>query len=243
MSYIVIIPARLKSTRLEEKLLQDVHGKPLIQYTYENAIKSQASRVFIATDSEKIEEICQNFGARTIKTSLNHKSGTSRISEAIEKLELKEKEIIVNLQGDEPMMHYENINQVANTLENSNCPMSSLFEVITDIKDYYDENCVKVVCNSNNQAMYFSRSPIPASRDKEIQLNSCYKHIGIYAYRKEFLKGLINFKQSKYEQLEKLEQLTFLFYGHNIQMNEAIKDSGIGIDTEHDLRRLKRLLA
>ena len=127
MSYIVIIPARLKSSRLEEKLLQDIYGKPLIQYTYANALQSKASRVLIATDSEKIQSACQNFGAETIMTGDHHHSGTSRISEVVKTLNIAKDEIIVNLQGDEPMVHPKIINQVASILENSEAQMSSLF--------------------------------------------------------------------------------------------------------------------
>jgi len=242
MSYIVIIPARLKSSRLEEKLLQDIYGKPLIQYTYANALQSKASRVLIATDSEKIQSVCQNFGAEAIMTGEHHHSGTSRISEVVKTLNIAKNEIIVNLQGDEPMVHPKIIDQVASILENSEAQMSSLFERIQDEKTYNDPNCVKVVCNRDKMAMYFSRAPIPVFRNDVPELDKCYKHIGIYAYRAWFVEELVGLKQSDYEKYEKLEQLSALYEGYKIQMDEACMKPGIGVDTESDLFELKEAL-
>ena len=211
MGFSVIIPARYASTRLNAKLLQDIHGKPLIQHTYENAIKSGASRVIIATDDSRIETVANDFGATTCMTGDHHTSGTSRLAEVLDKLSITDGEIIVNVQGDEPMLGASVIEQVANNLANSDMQMATLCENVINQEQYLDPNCVKVVFDKFGKALYFSRSPIPAFREEsDFDASLCFKHIGIYAYRSGFIKQYLTMDSSAYEQVEKLEQLTVL---------------------------------
>ncbi|SFV69302.1 3-deoxy-manno-octulosonate cytidylyltransferase [hydrothermal vent metagenome] len=231
---IIVIPARLKSSRLEEKLLQDVNGKPLIQRTYENVLKS-GFKIIIATDDEKILKVCEKFNAQVCLTSNTHQSGTTRISEVIEKMNIVDDEIIINVQGDEPLLPSELINQVVNCLGNSD--IATLKEQIFG-EDIFNENCVKVVTDKNNNALYFSRASIPFQREK-IEI---FKHIGLYAYRVKTIKKIVKLPMSELENVEKLEQLTPLYNGFKIKVETAIKPSGIGIDTIEDLQKLKEIL-
>ena len=193
MGFSVIIPARYASSRLPAKMLKEINGKSLIEHTYSNAIKSNASRVIIATDDERIKTVAEGFGAEVCMTNDSHTSGTSRIAEAVSFLNFQNDDVIVNLQGDEPMMSPSAINQVASNLVSSGMSVATLCETIDTEDAYFDENCVKVVYNSRGRAMYFSRSPIPAFRDGEnINLDLCFRHIGLYAYRVNFLKDYTN---------------------------------------------------
>ena len=211
MGFSVIIPARYASSRLPAKMLKEINGKSLIEHTYSNAIKSDASRVIIATDDERIKTVAEGFGAEVCMTNDSHTSGTSRIAEAVSSLNFQNDDVIVNLQGDEPMMSPSAINQVASNLVSSGMSVATLCETIDTEDAYFDENCVKVVYNSRGRAMYFSRSPVPAFRDgQNINLDLCFRHIGLYAYRVNFLKNYSNMPISKLETAEKLEQLTFL---------------------------------
>jgi len=243
MDFSVIIPARYASTRLNAKLLQDIHGKPLIQRTYENAVKSGASRVIIATDDKRIESVANNFGAITCMTSEHHTSGTSRIAEVLDKLSIIDDEIIVNVQGDEPMLGARVIEQVANNLNNSDMQMATLCENVVDKEQYLDSNCVKVVFDKSGKALYFSRSPIPAFREEvDFDASICFKHIGIYAYRSDFVKQYLTMKSSSYEQVEKLEQLTVLNEGFDIHVAPACEATGFGVDTIEDLEKVREVL-
>ena len=219
MGFSVIIPARYASTRLNAKLLQDIHGKPLIQHTYENAIKSGASRVIIATDDSRIETVANDFGATTCMTGDHHTSGTSRLAEVLDKLSITDGEIIVNVQGDEPMLGASVIEQVANNLANSDMQMATLCENVINQEQYLDPNCVKVVFDKFGKALYFS---IPAFREEsDFDASLCFKHIGIYAYRSGFIKQYLTMDSSAYEQVEKLEQLTVLNEGFDIHVAPA----------------------
>jgi 3-deoxy-manno-octulosonate cytidylyltransferase (CMP-KDO synthetase) len=210
MGFSVIIPARYASSRLPAKMLKEINGKSLIEHTYSNAIKSDASRVIIATDDERIKTVAEGFGAEVCMTNDSHTSGTSRIAEAVSFLNFQNDDVIVNLQGDEPMMSPSAINQVASNLVSSGMSVATLCETIDTEDAYFDENCVKVVYNSRGRAMYFSRSPVPAFRDgQNINLDLCFRHIGLYAYRVNFLKNYSNMPISRLETAEKLEQLTF----------------------------------
>lgn len=243
MDFSVIIPARYASTRLDAKLLQDIHGKPLIQHTYENAIKSGASRVIIATDDTRIETVAHDFGATTCMTSDHHISGTSRIAEVLDKLSIDDNEIIVNVQGDEPMLGASVIEQVAKNLANNKMQMSTLCENIIDQDQYLDPNCVKVVFDKFGKALYFSRSPIPAFREEtDFDASLCFKHIGIYAYRSGFVKQYLTMNSSVYEQVEKLEQLTVLNEGFDIHIAPACEVTGFGVDTIEDLVKVREAL-
>ena len=243
MDFSVIIPARYASSRLPAKLLKDINGKTLIEHTYSNAVKSDASRVIIATDDVRIKTIAEDFGAEVCMTNDSHTSGTSRLSEAVSVLNFKDDDVVVNLQGDEPMMSPSAINQVASNLSSSGMSVATLCEKIDTEEAYFDENCVKVVYNSRGKAMYFSRSPIPAFRDStKINLDLCFRHIGLYAYRVNFLKDYTNMAISSLEMAEKLEQLTFLTHGFDIHVETSCASTGYGVDTESDLIKVKKEL-
>ena len=243
MGFSVIIPARYASSRLPAKMLKEINGKSLIEHTYSNAIKSDASRVIIATDDERIKTVAEGFGAEVCMTNDSHTSGTSRIAEAVSFLNFQNDDVIVNLQGDEPMMSPSAINQVASNLVSSGMSVATLCETIDTEDAYFDENCVKVVYNSRGRAMYFSRSPVPAFRDgQNINLDLCFRHIGLYAYRVNFLKNYSNMPISRLETAEKLEQLTFLMEGFDIHVDVSFASTGYGVDTESDLIKVKKEL-
>ena len=243
MGFSVIIPARYASSRLPAKMLKEINGKSLIEHTYSNAIKSNASRVIIATDNERIKIVAEGFGAEVCMTNDSHTSGTSRIAEAVSFLNFPNDDVIVNLQGDEPMMSPSTINQVASNLVSSGMSVATLCETIDTEDAYFDENCVKVVYNSRGRAMYFSRSPVPAFRDgQNINLDLCFRHIGLYAYRVNFLKNYSNMPISRLEMAEKLEQLTFLMEGFDIHVDVSFASTGYGVDTESDLIKVKKEL-
>ena len=241
MDFSIIIPARYASSRLPAKLLKDINGKTLIEHTYSNAVKSDASRVIIATDDVRIKTIAEDFGAEVCMTNDSHISGTSRLSEVVSVLNFQDDDVVVNLQGDEPMMSPSAINQVASNLSSSGMSVATLCEKIDTEEAYFDENCVKVVYNSRGKAMYFSRSPIPAFRDSaKINLDLCFRHIGLYAYRVNFLKDYTNMTISSLEMAEKLEQLTFLTHGFDIHVETSCTSTGYGVDTESDLIKVKK---
>ncbi|SFV89131.1 3-deoxy-manno-octulosonate cytidylyltransferase [hydrothermal vent metagenome] len=243
MNFCVIIPARYASTRLNAKLLQDIHGKSLLQHTYENAKKSGASRVIIATDDSRIEAVARDFEATVCLTSKAHTSGTARIAEVLQTLEIEDEQIIVNVQGDEPMLDAKVIEQVAQNLANSTMKMATLCENVADKAQYLDPNCVKVVFDKFGKALYFSRAPIPAFRDvNEFDASLCFKHIGIYAYRSGFIKHYLTMHSSHYEQVEKLEQLTVLNEGFDIHIAPACASVGFGVDTADDLKKVREIL-
>ena len=239
MDFSVVIPARFSSVRLPGKLLKNIHGKTLIERTYSNAILSRAKRVIIATDDQRISDAAKTFGAEVCLTSDSHISGTSRIAEAVELLGLADDEIVVNLQGDEPMLSPVVIDQVAKNLDESKMDMATLCEQIETEDLYFDPNCVKVVYNVRGKAMYFSRSPIPAFRNaQELDLELCYRHIGIYAYRAGFLSQYARLSSSRLEGAEKLEQLTILNEGFDIHVAPAYGPTGFGVDTQYDLDKV-----
>ena len=243
MDFSIIIPARYASSRLPAKLLKDINGKTLIEHTYSNAVKSDASRVIIATDDVRIKTIAEDFGAEVCMTNDSHISGTSRLSEVVSVLNFQDDDVVVNLQGDEPMMSPSAINQVASNLSSSGMSVATLCEKIDTEEAYFDENCVKVVYNSRGKAMYFSRSPIPAFRDSaKINLDLCFRHIGLYAYRVNFLKDYTNMTISSLEMAEKLEQLTFLTHGFDIHVETSCASTGYGVGTESDLIKVKKEL-
>lgn len=255
MKFRVIIPARYESTRLPGKVLLDIAGKPMIQHVWERAQESGAQSVVIATDSEQIAESVERFGAKVCMTAATHRSGTERISEVIDNLSYEDEDIIVNLQGDEPLIPPELIRQVADNLHlYSDASMTTLCEPITIVDDLFDSNIVKVIVDKENYALYFSRAPIAWDKrqfpDKasasfsldSIELNH-YRHIGIYAYRAEFNKRYVAWPASPIEQMESLEQLRALWHGKKIHVAIACKSSYIGIDTEEDLLRVRHYLA
>lgn len=256
MNFSVVIPARFASSRLPGKPLLDIAGKPLIQHVYERAARSNADRIIIATDDARIESVAKSFGAQVCMTSSYHRSGTERIAEVIQTLRFGKDDIVVNLQGDEPMMPARLITQVATQLFTySDAKISTLCTRIQADEDLFNPNVVKVVRDNQGYALYFSRSPIPWDRSRfpsqmsqfafhnlaVCEHNAYYKHIGLYAYTAGFVLQYINYPLSTLEQLESLEQLRALQNGHRIYVGEATQDCGIGVDTEEDLNKVRRI--
>ena len=249
MAFIVIIPARLGSTRLASKVLLDIHGKPLIQHVYECATQSRATNVVIATDSEQVAVIAKGFGAEVCLTRADHKTGTDRITEVADRLKLHDEQVVVNLQGDEPLMPPIVINQVAqNLLDRVGLAMATVAARIEHQAELVDPHAVKVVTDKDGYALYFSRASIPWDRDSFIPGDAMspthlhFRHIGLYAYRVGFLRKFINWPQSPIEAMESLEQLRALWYGEKIHVAEAFERPGPGVDTEGDLEQVRRLL-
>lgn len=241
-SFIVIIPARLGSTRLPEKMLLEIAGKPLLQHVHLAASRSHAEKVIIATDDRRIADCAAAFGAECIMTSDVHTSGTERLAEAVDMLAVADDAIIVNLQGDEIGMPPALIDQVAGLLAGHPAEqMATLCEAITDRNQIEDPNVVKVVFDRNNAALYFSRAPIPWHRAGTPQ--NSFRHIGLYAYRAGFLREFTRMPESAIERVESLEQLRALYHGATILVAEARVASGIGIDTEADLQRARELFS
>ena len=246
MGFQVMIPARYESSRLPGKPLLDLHGRPLIQHVFEQARQSRADAVTIVTDDDRIRHKAETFGASVCMTSKQHRSGTDRLAEAAEILGLAEDQIVVNLQGDEPMMPPALINQVGDMLAHrSEAEMATLCELIQDRESVTDPHVVKVVSDNLGYALYFSRAPIPWSRDESNSGDTTgyYRHIGLYAYRVSMLHRFVQWPYSRIEGLERLEQLRVLANGGKILVAKAVKSSGIGVDTEEDLEHVKVLLS
>ena len=239
MKKVIIIPARLDSSRLPKKVLLDLKGKTVIQRVYEQCLKvKNLDGVYIATDSIEIKEVCETFTDKVIITKSTHQSGTDRIGEAVSAIDC---DIVINVQGDEPFIEPSLIEALVNSFSNSDISMSSAMSKINNVKDLQNTNVVKVVTDLHNNALFFSRSLIPFPRDvKEISIakevlekGQFFRHIGIYGYRKDFLLKFVNMEQSYLEKVEKLEQLRALENGFKIKMIEA-NSSLIGIDTRED---------
>ncbi len=245
-SYKIVIPARYASTRLPAKLLSEVNGKPLLFYTWQCAQQAQASEVVIATDDQRIFEVAKGFGASVVMTQKDHQSGTDRIAEVSKIFNWVGDEIVVNLQGDEPLTPPEILDQVAANLQaNPACAMATLCTPIENQDDWQNPNIVKVVRDHLQQAVYFSRAPIPFCREKSEQKllqQQQFRHVGIYAYRVALLQAFSNWQPSPLEKIERLEQLRILYYGQKIHVDIAQALPGHGVDTEEDLQRLKETM-
>lgn len=251
MSFSVVIPARYASTRLPGKPLLDIAGKPMIQHVYERAIQSSADQVIIATDDSRIAEVAASFNARVCMTDAGHESGTDRLQEVVSQLGLDDQHIVVNVQGDEPLIPPAVIDQVAvNLAANSNAGIATLVEAIDDIEDVFNPNAVKAVMDNNGRALYFSRAPLPWARDEFSadtktlpNATNYYRHIGIYAYRVQFLHQFVQWPPGLLEQTEKLEQLRAMENGVDIHIAEASEAIPAGIDTQSDLDKVRALFA
>ena len=242
----IIIPARLQSSRLANKLLLDLAGKPIIEHVYERALQCGFKQVVIATDSEKIKKLAENFGAKVCMTRADHQSGTDRLAEAAQQLAIADDDVIVNIQGDEPLIPIENVIQAADLLvDRSQAVMATLCERIMDTNEVHDPNCVKVVFNREQYALYFSRAPIPWQRgvfdQGEIKIGDHYRHIGLYAYRAGFLKVYAQMEKSPLEQIESLEQLRVLWHNQKIAIAEAKTSTPPGVDTQADLDKIRKM--
>jgi 3-deoxy-manno-octulosonate cytidylyltransferase (CMP-KDO synthetase) len=249
MSFTVIIPARYPSSRLPGKPLADIGGKPMIQHVYERALQSGAAEVIIATDDQRIADEVERFGGRSMLTSSEHQSGTERLAEVVEQLALSEDQVVVNVQGDEPFIPPEIIRQVADNLANQRvAPMATLAVPMAISDEVFNPNAVKVVCDSAGYALYFSRAPIPYNREQFKSLNDqqpeqvdgYMRHIGIYAYRADFIKRYVAWNESPLERIESLEQLRVLWHGEKIHVAEAIMPPAAGIDTPEDLEQARQ---
>ncbi|NVJ65309.1 MAG: 3-deoxy-manno-octulosonate cytidylyltransferase [Gammaproteobacteria bacterium] len=240
MKFTVIIPARYASTRLPGKPLAMIGDKPMIQHVYERALLANAAQVVVATDDERIEQAVKAFGGQVCMTSNQHESGSDRLAEVCNKLELADDEVVVNVQGDEPFISSANIEQVAMNLAASKAPMATLSTPIEHEAEVFNSNVVKVVSSQNGHALYFSRAPIAWQRGsfeegKVTNLAACQRHIGIYAYRAGFLAQYVQLPPSQLERLESLEQLRVLENGFAIHIEQAKEVPGMGIDTPEDL--------
>ena len=233
----IIIPARYGSTRLPAKPLLEVAGKPIIQWVWEKALKSKyADDVIIAVDDKRIFDACMNFGAEVELTDVNHNCGSNRIAEVASRH--NNFEYIINLQGDEPMIEAEIIDKLIEALDDDNVAMSTLVREITT-ENAQNPNCVKCVFDDNLNALYFSRSPIPYSRNPEYV--KYFGHIGMYGYKKETLIKMVQSAQNKLELAESLEQLRVLGMGEKIKV-ALVELNPIGIDTLEDYEKFKSLI-
>ncbi len=251
MSFTVIIPARYASSRLPGKPLADIHGKPMIIRVMEQAQKSSASRVIIATDNQQVFDVVQSYGGEVVLTSDKHNSGTERLAEVINTFQLADDEVIVNVQGDEPLIPPIIIDQVADNLVKYKTGMATLAVPIDSVEEAFNPGAVKVVMDKDGYALYFSRATIPWERDRFAQLSEQNKldsigdfylrHIGIYAYRAGFIRQYIQWAPSALEQIEMLEQLRVLWYGEKIHVAVAKQAPAIGVDTQEDLDKVRAL--
>ena len=235
-----VIPARYGSSRFPGKVLAEIAGKPMIQWVYEQANKSQLlDELFVAVDDERVLKCVEKFGGKAVMTKIEHQSGTDRLAEALEKIDA---DIIVNIQGDQPLFDSKMIDEaVKPMLDDTTIQMSTLKTKIGE-EDYSDPAVVKVVVDENDFALYFSRSLIPFSRDKvEVEI---FEHVGLYVYRKEFLLTISKLPQSYLEKIEMLEQLRVLEKGYKIKVIETKCDSitGISVDTPEDLAKVEKII-
>ena len=247
MSFTVIIPARLASTRLPNKPLADIGGVPMVVRVAQRALQSGAERVVVATDSAEVLDKCTQFAIDSVLTRADHPSGSDRLAEACEILGLADDALVVNVQGDEPLIDPALIDAVALLLSRrADCAMSTAAHAIEELSDLLNQNVVKVVLDANQTALYFSRSPIPAARDfagrawwktrsDTPSLPKPLRHVGIYGYRVAFLKLFPTLPQAPLEQLECLEQLRALWHGYKIAVHTTERSPGIGVDTPADL--------
>lgn len=254
--FTVIIPSRYSSTRLPGKPLALINGKPMIQHVVERAQQSAAKQVIVATDDQRIFDAASGFGAEVCMTAASHASGTDRIHEVSQQYKLSDNEIVVNVQGDEPLIPPSVINQVAENLYNHpDAAAATLSEAITQQGDFDNPNAVKVVSDLQGFALYFSRAAIPffregnafaeANKTQEPEASMALvpqRHIGIYAYRVNLLNQFVQWPMAALEAIECLEQLRILANGQKIHVEEALAEVPAGIDTPEDLERINRYL-
>ncbi len=241
MDVIGVIPARYSSTRFEAKVLADIMGKPMLQHVWELAKQAMVlDDLIIACDDERVAAAAKEFGAKVIFTAKGHLSGSDRICEVINPLDVK---VVVNIQADEPLIHPVMIDTVARILlDDNSISMATLMKKIEDPKEINDPNVVKVVVDKDNFALYFSRAPIPyKAQNSEIKSPVYYKHIGLYGYSKDFLFTYKKLPVADLEKIERLEQLRVLKEGYRIKVLETKYDT-IGVDTPEDLEKVKEYI-
>ena len=247
-AYTVIVPARLASTRLPHKPLADIHGLPMVVRVAQRAALSNATQVVVAADSIEIVQACQVHGVRAMLTQVDHPSGSDRLAEASALLGLSPNDVVVNVQGDEPLINPELINQVAELLvKRPTASMSTAAHEIHELAEFTNPNVVKVVIDQNQLALYFSRAPIPWWRDgfaqgiQSLPQPAPLRHVGIYAYRVGFLQSFPTLQAAPIETGEALEQLRALWHGHKIAVHITPDVPGPGVDTPEDLERVRAL--
>lgn len=254
MGYHIVIPARLNSQRLPGKILRDIAGKPLIQWVYERAKLCGAESITIAVDDERVCQAAKQFGAEVCMTGGHHQTGTDRLAEVAEQLNLPDDAIVINLQGDEPLIPPAAVKQVGDSLKACEvAEVATLAVPIKDANEIFDPNVVKVVLDKNGLALNFSRAPIPWVRDsfsakgidaldKDFNTTGFYRHLGLYAYRARTLKEFSHWEQAPIEKLERLEQLRILWQGKKIYVDIVPDSLPPGIDTEQDLQSITAIL-
>ena len=251
----VLIPARMASSRLPNKPLADIAGLPMVVRVAQRAMLSQARQVVVAADDERIVDACKAHGVQSLLTRQDHVSGSDRLAEACQLLGLSDEAVVVNVQGDEPLMEPSLIDQVAQLLsERPEASMSTAAHPISQLADFCNSNVVKVVTDARQMALYFSRAPIPWWRDgqsladpggapfTELPSPAPLRHVGIYAYRAGFLSQFPQLPPTPIEQQESLEQLRALWHGHRIAVHTTEHAPGPGVDTPEDLQRVRALL-
>ncbi|MEO1244529.1 MAG: 3-deoxy-manno-octulosonate cytidylyltransferase [Pseudomonadota bacterium] len=244
--FVVVIPARYASERLPGKPLLEILGKPMIFHVCDRARESSALEVIVATDDERIADACESYGVTVCMTGNQHRSGTERIAEVAEIMDWDDSTIVVNLQGDEPTMPASLIDQCAGLLADSDADIATLASPLMALDDYRNPNIVKVVVDQHDNALYFSRSPIPHVRNKALEdlaLTAALHHHGIYGYRCGVLRRLVAADRAAIEMLEQLEQLRALSLGMTIRVGRPAERPGAGVDTEDDLTLAAQQLA
>jgi 3-deoxy-manno-octulosonate cytidylyltransferase (CMP-KDO synthetase) len=245
LTFTVLIPARLASSRLPDKPLADIAGVPMVVRVAQQARRSGAQRVVVAGDSFEIVAACQAHGIEAVLTRTEHPSGSDRLAEACDLLGLPDDSLVVNVQGDEPLMDPELVTDVAHLLiRRPQAAMSTAAHTIDSLTDFHNPNVVKVVLDAQHMALYFSRAPIAYPRDTPDQLPipAPLRHIGIYGYRVSFLRLFPKLAPAPLERTESLEQLRALWHGHRIAVHITAHAPGPGVDTPDDLERVRRLL-
>lgn len=245
-NFVVVIPSRHASVRLPGKPLRKIAGEPMIQHVHRVAMNTGASEVWIATDDERIEIAAREFGANVCMTRADHQSGTDRLAEVCDVNDWPDDLVIVNLQGDEPLMSPALVDQCAALLDRGDAGMATLASPLAATEDYENPNVVKVVTDRDGNALYFSRSPIPHDRDGrsgKATLEVALRHHGIYAYRRDVLRQLVATEPCALEKSEKLEQLRALWLGIKLKVGIAASPPGPGVDTEEDLAAAERALS
>lgn len=238
MKAIGIIPARLGSTRLSQKVLRPIGGKPMIYHVWQQVSKARLlSGLLVACDDESIAACVRGFGGKAVMTRVDHPNGSSRLAEAAAALDA---DVIVNIQGDEPLIDPGNIDAIVKAFQDTPGEQVVTLAVRkSDRKEYENPNVVKAVVDASGYALYFSRSPVPYFRDSAEGIFSYLKHLGIYGYRRDFLLKFITWESGALEKIEKLEQLRILERGYRLKVIETSKDS-IGVDTEEDIVRVEQ---
>jgi 3-deoxy-manno-octulosonate cytidylyltransferase (CMP-KDO synthetase) len=242
MSFTVLIPARLSSTRLPNKPLADIHGAPMVVRVAQRASRAGAARVVVACDHESIAAACAAHGVRSVLTRADHASGSDRLAEACDKLGLGDDEIVVNVQGDEPLIQPQMIRDVTRLLiDQPSASMGTCAHAIHSETEKANPNIVKVVLNAKSEAMYFSRSLVPFNRDGVALSSPVLRHVGIYSYRVGFLRQFPTLAQAPVEVSEALEQLRALWHGHKIAVHVSSAQPAPGVDTPEDLELVRQL--